>query len=312
VRRLLGIIGCVVLLTVLLAGCEGVDSTGSSSSTTATTAAPVSNPLPCRKYSASTNVGTVRDSALSELSGLAMSPRHPGIMWTHNDSGDSARMFAISTSGQLQATIGLDEAGAFDIEDIAISNGNVWLADTGDNLHFRSSVQLYRVTEPEIADASVTVDRVDVKFRRPSGEGTYSVDSEALFFDRAGNAYLVEKTDNKQSAWVFQIAADALNGGSATAEPVVQVTGNSNGSGVGPTGADMSADGTTLVIKNYSETFMWRFTADSSVPLVLTNKPSAPCVIKAGLGEAITFAGFDLLTVEEGVGKPIRRTRATN
>ena len=100
-----------------------------------------------------------------------------------------------------------------------------------------------------------------------------------------------------------------MQGDAAVAVPIAQITGNSDGDGVGPTGADLSADGTTLVIKNYRETFQWRFTAESSIAAVLNQQQTAKCTVKAGLGEAITFDGANLLTVEEGVGKPLRQTR---
>ena len=37
------------------------------------------------------NVGPFTDPALQELSGIAASTRNPGVLWVHNDSGDTAR-----------------------------------------------------------------------------------------------------------------------------------------------------------------------------------------------------------------------------
>ena len=38
---------------------------------------------------------------LLEGSGLAASRRPPGVFWTHNDPGDSARLFAIDRQGRV-------------------------------------------------------------------------------------------------------------------------------------------------------------------------------------------------------------------
>ncbi len=36
-----------------------------------------------------------------ESSGIIRSKKYPGVFWTHNDSGDSARIFAISEDGKI-------------------------------------------------------------------------------------------------------------------------------------------------------------------------------------------------------------------
>src|SRR5689334_14681170 len=73
----------------------------------------------CTVYGTPSVVGNV-PSALVELSGLAPSHRHPGVLYMHNDSGDTARFFAMS-----EAAVGLGEfrvqaASAVDWEDIAV------------------------------------------------------------------------------------------------------------------------------------------------------------------------------------------------
>src|SRR6266581_5217875 len=45
--------------------------------------------------------GTVSNSVgLSEASGLAASRNNVGVLWTHNDKGDSNRIFALDVSGR--------------------------------------------------------------------------------------------------------------------------------------------------------------------------------------------------------------------
>ena len=56
-------------------------------------AAPLCRPLSARV------IGPVDDSAATELSGLVASRTQAGVLWTHNDSGDSARVIAIRLDG---------------------------------------------------------------------------------------------------------------------------------------------------------------------------------------------------------------------
>ena len=58
-----------------------------------------------------TTPGTVTAPALREVSGIATSTDQPDVLWVHNDSGDSARVFAIETTGALLGTFTLSGAG---------------------------------------------------------------------------------------------------------------------------------------------------------------------------------------------------------
>src|SRR2546427_279731 len=84
-------------------------------------------------------VGTLRDPRLFEASGIAVSRAHPGVLWTHNDSGDSATVYAITLAGNLLATYRVPGATAVDWEDIALgpcpehAGRCLFIADTGDN-----------------------------------------------------------------------------------------------------------------------------------------------------------------------------------
>ena len=50
-------------------------------------------------------------------SGLAASHRHPGVLYTHNDSGDTPRFFAIDANANVLAEVRLDGANALDREE---------------------------------------------------------------------------------------------------------------------------------------------------------------------------------------------------
>jgi hypothetical protein len=105
---------------------------------------------------------------LAELSGLAASHRHPGVFWTHNDSGNAFRVFAINEVGTVLATLtltGVDEQELprMDLEDIAVgpcgSRSCLYVADIGDNFERRPRVRVLRFPEPEaVEDATLPVE----------------------------------------------------------------------------------------------------------------------------------------------------------
>ncbi|TWT76684.1 hypothetical protein CA13_71810 [Planctomycetes bacterium CA13] len=95
----------------------------------------------------------LNEPAVSESSGLASSRRVPGYFWTHNDSGDTARVFAFDCDAKRVGVCKLKSAPAVDWEDMAAfcHNGQnrLLLADCGDNLHKRASISLLIVDEPD-------------------------------------------------------------------------------------------------------------------------------------------------------------------
>ena len=46
-----------------------------------------------------------------EASGLAVSRRQPGLLWTHNDSGHDTELFAVDSSGAVQGRVRLPVVG---------------------------------------------------------------------------------------------------------------------------------------------------------------------------------------------------------
>src|SRR5215203_1068814 len=71
-------------------------------------------------FSAGVQTGTIQNSLITEASGIAASRMNSNVLWTHNDSGDSARVFAMTPAGTNLGTYSLTGAGATDWEDIAV------------------------------------------------------------------------------------------------------------------------------------------------------------------------------------------------
>jgi len=86
---------------------------------------------------------TFTDARIAESSGLAVVD---GLVVTTNDSGDAARVFTVdpATGDTVGVTTWADDA--VDVEALApAGDGEVWVADVGDNAHRRGSVRVARV-----------------------------------------------------------------------------------------------------------------------------------------------------------------------
>ena len=97
---------------------------------------------------------------IRESSGLVKSRTYPGVFWTHNDSGDTPRIFAISAEGELVAEVAVEDADHLDWEDIAVDDsGHLYVGDFGNNLNTRRDLVVYRMPEPDPrTERSVRVD----------------------------------------------------------------------------------------------------------------------------------------------------------
>jgi len=134
---------------------------------------------------------TLSDPAITESSGLARSTYPRPLLWTHNDSGDSARIFAIARSGATRATYSLRCAHANDWEDISSGpDHTLWVGDIGDNARARAAIQVYRLREPRpLASGRAKCRRFNLVY--PDGPH----DAEALLVNpRTGRLWIVTKS----------------------------------------------------------------------------------------------------------------------
>ena len=137
---------------------------------------------------------TLTDPRIVESSNLVASTLHPGLVWTTNDSGDSARVFGVDKSGRTVALLHLRGARARDWEALAPgkdADGKplLWVGDLGDNRSTWPSVRVYRIAEPsQMGEQDVAWTGYDLRF--PDG----SRDAETLLVDPADQRlYVVSK-----------------------------------------------------------------------------------------------------------------------
>lgn len=138
--------------------------------------------------------GLVTDRELDEISGLAASHVHDDVLWVHNDSGNPARLYAISRRGRLLARLDVKGAKNVDWEDIASFDLDgrhyLLLADTGDNGGRRRDFVLYVFEEPTALKNGTLTPAWTIRARWPDGPR----DCEAVAVDaEAGQVLLVSK-----------------------------------------------------------------------------------------------------------------------
>lgn len=267
----------------------------------------------CNNQLVSSDAGTLQDPALVEVSGIAASTRNPSTLWAHNDSGDTARLFAISESGAARITYTLSGATANDWEDIALGRGPVagtsylYVGDIGDNSGTRPNVAVYRVTEPAVTgNAAQTLTGVaKLTLQYPDGPK----DSEALLVDpRSGEIYLVQKSGTGGPVGIYRAPAN-LAAGSTT---VLSRAGTLNlpaGIANAVTSADISPDGNAIVVRTYGGVRLWNRATDQTLVAAIGAAPCQGPVPVESQGEAVGFRsdGRAYYTVSEGGAAVVHR-----
>ena len=139
---------------------------------------------------------------LAEISGLAYSSLHEGIVWAHNDSGGGARLYALDMeSCEIRAVLRVSGIKASDPEALAAGTSAtgapvLWWGDIGDNTSSRAFVEVHEIPEPadlRNARVSATTYRVRLEERQ---------DSEALLAD-GDRLWLIGKGLIQGNVWAL-------------------------------------------------------------------------------------------------------------
>ncbi|MCK6525206.1 hypothetical protein L6R49_27695 [Myxococcota bacterium] len=199
------------------------------------------------------------DRAVAEPSGLIKSRAHAGVFWTHNDSGDSARIFAVDGQGALLAELPVEDAKNIDWEDLTLdSAGRLWIGDIGDNTNTREDLALYLLdAEPSLSGPAVASRRVPIRYPDRDPE-LLDFDAEALFAD-GERLYILTKHRSGDLSTTLYAVPDPLGGGEVTLSRIseLNIGGDPRRYGGMVTAADLSADGETLAVLSYHALFLF-------------------------------------------------------
>ncbi len=256
-------------------------------------------PVTCPKVGKPKTSGEVAAAAVDETSGIAVSSINDKTYWLHNDSGDSARAFAVTDTGTLRATVNFDTVKPNDIEDMAIEDAGsvsyLYFGDIGDNAVARKSLTIHRVTEPKLGSGEATLDVTSEKMTVTYVDGPHN--AETLLFDPTEKALLIATKVPGGPSAIHRIGK-FVAGGKAVTEKIAEVAIDL------ATGGEISRDGSLIAIRNYSnEGFLWRRAKGQDLAAALAAKP---CKVPIGVeaqGETFAFLtdGSGYVTVSEGV-----------
>lgn len=258
-----------------------------------------------------------RDDQIKESSGVAASSKRDGLFFTHNDSGDTARFFAVDDHGCTLAVFDLADTSvvADDWEDMARGPGaqgkpSLWFADIGDNAVRRPTVHVYRVVEPRVAAGASNPDpaaecapararnvRADA-FELAYEDGPHDAET-LLVHPKSGRLYIVSKVGEGDAA-LYEAPRRLRPKRTNVLRKVAVVPLQSVTSG------DIDPDGSRLVLRNYTDAYEFRIPGDD-VAAAFAAPPRRIPLPATPQGEAIAYTRDSgaLVTTSEGAGSTV-------
>jgi hypothetical protein len=246
-------------------------------------------------YAADTNfypddsIGSLSPTTLVEASGLAASRNYPGLLWTHNDSGNPNYIFLIDSAGTVVETFALDGVSDRDWEDIASGPGPtpgvnyVYVGEIGDNKAVHASSYIYRLVEPSgPIDYSGKLQHITqfdkINFVYPDGPHN----AETLMLDPLNlDLYVVSKGGGANLYWAKypQTVGSVFTMKELAILPFSTLTAG-----------DISADGSEILLKNYNEIYHWNRTAGQTILDAFSTPPTLPPYKIEAQGEAVCWS----------------------
>ncbi|PKV66380.1 hypothetical protein [Pontibacter ramchanderi] len=225
-------------------------------------------------------------SQVSESSGVEFIPERDAYI-THNDAGNKPYLYLVDRKGKLLETIKLSLPNV-DWEDLARdSDGNIYIADTGNNNNKRKELAIYKLQldKPDQIEA-IRFTYEDQK-KYPPAEKDMNFDVEAIFW-QGGKLYLVSKDRGKKvTAKVYELPD---SGGQYKAKLL-----GSHKLGVPVTGAASNADGSAVAL--VSEGALHVFSNVDNPGSFYKGDYQKMGIKKAGQTEAVAFENENTLVI---------------
>ncbi|MEC7984632.1 MAG: hypothetical protein VX278_05680 [Myxococcota bacterium] len=273
------------------------------------------NFTPCPEFQTEVDAGIVSSPDITEASGMDASWLDDNILWVHNDSGDSSRLFAINLQGAHQSTITLEGIIAIDWEDMAIGPGPledipyIYVGDFGDNDLERNDAAIYRFPEPSLVDEDTIIPASDIeKFPISYPEGPQ--DAEALVVHPL-NAQIWIITKSTEHTRIYTkntpLVADETNTLTQSGSLPLRDLGGEGSPLI--TAAALSPNAVDLIVRTYTSVYILPEEGlnDSSLwnENTICQQPAAP----EAQGETIAFSqdGSAYFTLSEGSQQSLYR-----
>ncbi len=258
-------------------------------------------PAQTPKFGNRVDCGLIEYDRIKEASGIAASRQNPGVLWTHNDSGDKNRLFALNSKGKHLGVYTIAGVAARDWEDIAIGPGPVegqhylYVGDIGDNGREYEYKYIYRIPEPKVDSSQAPVDTTLF------GAETIAVfyplvnyDAETLMIDPlTKDIYILTKGDT--SSHVFRAAyPQSLKRGTRLEQVATLRLG-------WVVGSDISSSGNEILVKTYPAIYYWARSSEQNLWQAFDKAPMPLPYIWEPQGEAVGWKsdGMGYYTISE-------------
>ena len=247
--------------------------------------------------------GRISPALLTECSGLVHSLRYSGVFWALGDGGSGASIVPVAADGKLaqgwNRPVQIDGRRNNDWEDIALDDqGNLIIADLGNNNGRRKQLMLHFVPEPKPGAVSVRPTRtLRVHYEDQKGASP-DYDCEAVF-SVAGRIYCLTKHRSDTRTRLYR-----LDGESAKRSNPLRLVGSFDVGGM-VTAADASPDGKMISVLTY--TALWVFSYDRASGSIFTKSENVRRTpIFAWQAEAVAWEGNDALVIANENGQLFR------
>ena len=294
---------------VLILGCGGsAPAPTDASDGPVTTDGPAARCTKCLVPGVVENLGTA-PAGLVEASGMVASRDHAGVLYAHNDSGDTARVFAFDEAGTSLATLNLSGVAPVDWEDIAIgpcaAGSCIYVGDLGDNGLNRATKTIYRFPELAAPSGVTTIDGTEA-FPFVYPDGMHNAET-LLVHPTSGDVYVITKENVGTPSVVFKFPQPLVAGQTATLIELVTLPFPA-GAQPDVSGGDIDPCGTSVLLRLGSEV-LYLLEPSGAFDTAFSASPRELPIASESNGEAITWdaTGAGYLTVSEGAGARIHR-----
>lgn len=270
--------------------------------------------VPFFRYGPGRLLANLSNPAIDESSGIACSRRRPNVFWTHNDSGDAARLYAFDLHGRDLGSCLITGVEAFDWEDMASVqlDGKSWLliGDTGNNGRHAAVQMIHVVEEPDVdPQRGVAVERVPVHqtLHYSYADGLY--DCEALGVDPTTRTILLVTKEQRFAAYVYALPwPRELPPGPPRAQVVKRIATLDL-----PlvTGMDITPDGRHAVVLTYGDAFEFTRSPGEEWAQALARRPRRIDLPPRRQGEGVCYGpdGKTLYLTSEKKPTPLWEVR---
>lgn len=245
-------------------------------------------------------IGTIKSKEITESSGLVNSRCNPNILWTHNDSGNKAHIYALDKTGKKLGTWKVSGAKNVDWEDIAVIKNRqgecfLYIGDIGNNVRVRNIFTIYKIREPKISESDksssdknslITEKAEAINFIYPDD---IRHDAEALLVHpETLNIYILIKRFEGASG-VYKLS-DYQIGKTKQLEKIADFSLPALPNGL-ITGGEISPDGKRVILCDYFNAYEIKLGDDAkSSDEIWKDEPSIIELGKRTQGEAVCYS----------------------